>query len=128
LVGRVALIPVIVSLSYEVLRWGARHRANPVVHWIFIPGIWLQKITTRQPDDAMIEVAIVSLQEALRADGESIPEGSISPQRRPMAEAEAAMRERMRREAADVEAVAGAGQATDPPASVDTMTGEGPRA
>jgi uncharacterized protein YqhQ len=105
-VGRLLLIPVIVSVSYEVLRWGAKHRSNPVVHAIFVPGIWLQKITTRQPDDSMIEVAIVSLQEALRADGEPIPEGSIDPPRRPMAEAEAATRERIRREAAEEKAAA----------------------
>jgi uncharacterized protein YqhQ len=90
--GRIALIPVIVSVSYEVLRWGARHRSNPFVRSVFMPGVWLQMITTRQPDDSMIEVAIVSLQEALRADGEPIPEGSIMPARRPMAEAEAATR------------------------------------
>jgi uncharacterized protein YqhQ len=99
--GRLALIPVIVSLSYEVLRWGAKYRANPLVHAVFAPGIWLQKITTRRPDDSMIEVAIVSLQEALRADGEPIPEGSAIPVRRPMAEAEAATRERIRREAGE---------------------------
>jgi hypothetical protein len=41
-----------------------------------MPGIWVQKITTRQPTDDMIEVAIVSLEEALVADGETVPEGS----------------------------------------------------
>jgi uncharacterized protein YqhQ len=90
--GRIALIPVIVAVSYEILRWGARHRSQPVVRWIFMPGLWLQMITTRQPDDSMIEVAIVSLQEALRADGEAIPEGSIMPARRTIAEAQAASR------------------------------------
>jgi uncharacterized protein YqhQ len=91
-VGRLVLIPVIVAVSYEVLRWGAKHRAQPVVRWIFLPGIWLQSITTRRPDDAMIEVAIVSLEEALRADGEPIPAGSIYPARRTMARAEAESR------------------------------------
>ncbi len=88
ILGRLLLIPVIVAVSYEVLRWGARHRAHPLVHWIFMPGLWLQAITTRQPDDSMIEVAIVSLQEALRADGEAIPEGSAFPARRTMAQAD----------------------------------------
>jgi len=101
-VGRLALIPVIVAVSYEVLRWGARHRQHPLVRWIFMPGIWLQMITTRQPDDSMIEVAIVSLEEALRADGEAIPDGSAMPARRTMAEADAATR--ASREAAEREA------------------------
>ncbi len=86
ILGRIALIPVIVAVSYEVLRWGARHRDHVLVRWIFLPGIWLQMLTTRQPDDSMIEVAIVSLQEALAADGEPIPAGSLEPPRRPMSE------------------------------------------
>ena len=102
ILGRLAQIPVIVAVSYEVLRWGARHRSHPVVRSIFMPGIWLQSITTRQPDDSMIEVAIVSLQEALRADGEAIPEGSIYPARRSMAQASA--ESRSAREAAEREA------------------------
>jgi uncharacterized protein YqhQ len=87
LLARLALIPVIVAASYEVLRWGARHRANRLVRWIYEPGIWLQKITTRQPDDSMIEVAVVSLEEALRADGEPLPAGSMEPARRMLAPA-----------------------------------------
>ena len=102
IVGRLALVPVIVAVSYEVLRWGAKHRTQPVVRWIFLPGIWLQSITTRRPDDSMIEVAIVSLEEALRADGETIPEGSIYPARRTMAQAQAEAR--AAREAAEREA------------------------
>jgi uncharacterized protein YqhQ len=88
LVGRVVLIPVIASVSYEVLRFGARHRENWLVRWLFLPGIWLQAITTKQPDDGMIEVAMVSMQEALRANGETAPAGSDEPERRPLTEAD----------------------------------------
>lgn len=84
LVGRVALIPVIAGVSYELLRFGARHRSNTLIRWIFMPGIWLQMITTRQPDDRMVEVAIVSMSEALRADGEPVPHGSVVPPSRPL--------------------------------------------
>jgi uncharacterized protein YqhQ len=84
IVGRIALIPVIAAVSYEVLRWGARHRAHPLVRWLFQPGIWLQAITTKQPDGGMIEVAIASMQEALRANGERAPAGSLDPERRPL--------------------------------------------
>ena len=89
IVGRIALIPVIAAVSYEVLRWGARHRGHPLVRWLFQPGIWLQKITTRQPDSGMIEVAIASMQEALRSNGEQPPAGSEDPPRRRLRELEA---------------------------------------
>jgi uncharacterized protein YqhQ len=85
-VGRIALIPVIAAVSYEVLRWGARHRTHPLVRWLFLPGIWLQAITTKQPDQGMIEVAIASMQEALRANGERPAAGSLDPARRPLRE------------------------------------------
>jgi uncharacterized protein YqhQ len=83
--GRVAFIPVIAAVSYELLRFGARHRSNPVVRAVFMPGIWLQLITTRQPDDGMIDVAIVSMEKALVADGEVVPPGSAVPASRPLA-------------------------------------------
>ena len=82
--SRVVLIPVIAAVGYEILRAGARHRRNPLVHAILMPGIWVQKITTRQPTDDMIEVAIVSLEEALLADGETVPEGSADFARAPL--------------------------------------------
>jgi uncharacterized protein YqhQ len=83
-VSRVLLIPVIASVGYELLRLGARHRGNPVVRVIMWPGILVQMITTKQPTDDMIEVAIVALEEALRADGEPIPEGGLNLARDPM--------------------------------------------
>ena len=82
--SRILLIPVIAALGYELLRWGARHRGNPVVRVIMWPGILVQKITTRQPTDDMIEVAIVSMQEALSADGETIPANSEQLEHDPM--------------------------------------------
>jgi uncharacterized protein YqhQ len=82
--GRILLIPVIAAVSYELLRFGARHRANRVVRWVFMPGIWLQLITTKQPDDDMIEVAVASMREALAISGDDAPEGSLDPERRPM--------------------------------------------
>ena len=84
IIGRILLIPVIAAVSYELLRFGARHRSNRVVRWIFMPGIWLQLITTKQPDDDMIEVAVASMREALTISGDSAPVGSLDPERRPM--------------------------------------------
>jgi uncharacterized protein YqhQ len=82
--GRLALLPVIASIAYEILRFGARHRHRWWIRWLFLPGIWLQAITTRQPDESMIEVAIASMREALAANGEEAPLGSLDPPRRPI--------------------------------------------
>jgi uncharacterized protein YqhQ len=82
--SRILLIPVIAAVGYEILRWGARHRANTIVRAIMWPGILVQMITTRQPTDGMIEVAIVSMEQALEADGEAIPEGSAALERSPL--------------------------------------------
>ena len=84
IVGRIVLIPVVASVAYEVLRWGARRRDQWWIRWLFLPGIWLQAITTKQPDDSMIEVAVASMQEALAANDETAPEGSIDPAREPI--------------------------------------------
>jgi uncharacterized protein YqhQ len=84
ILGRIALIPVIAAVAYEMLRFGARHRHRWWIRWLFLPGIWLQGITTRQPDDSMIEVAIASMREALAANGEDAPAGSLDPERRPI--------------------------------------------
>ena len=84
ILSRILLIPVIAAVGYEILRWGARHRANPIVKVIMWPGILVQMITTKQPTDDMIEVAIVSMEEALRADGEDLPAASGVLERDPM--------------------------------------------
>jgi uncharacterized protein YqhQ len=107
--SRIILIPVIAAVGYELLRLGARHRTNPIVRVIMWPGILVQTITTKQPTDDMIEVAIVSMEEALAADGEAIPEGSTPFSRQTLAEAMAAVTI-----ADGVEAVAV--DAADPPA------------
>ena len=66
--SRVLFIPVIAALSYEVIRFSGAHRHNPLTQLITIPGLTLQKLTTRQPDDSQIEVAIMAMDTALAAD------------------------------------------------------------
>ncbi len=85
-VSRILLVPVIAAVGYEILKWGARYRSNRVVRAIMWPGILVQMITTKQPSDDQIEVAIVSMQQALEADGESIPQGSEIFARDPLPE------------------------------------------
>jgi uncharacterized protein YqhQ len=82
--SRILLIPVIASVGYEILRFGARHRANPLVKVLLYPGLIVQMITTKQPSDDMIEVAIVSMEQALEADGEPVPAGSGDFVREPL--------------------------------------------
>jgi len=83
-VSRILLIPVIAAVGYEILRFGARHRKNRLVKVLLYPGLLVQMITTKQPTDDMIEVAIVSMEQALEADGASVPAGSGEFERRPM--------------------------------------------
>ena len=80
-VSRILLIPVIAGIGYEILKFGARHRANFLVRAIMAPGILVQMITTKRPTDDQIEVAIVSMEQALEADGETVPTGSELPER-----------------------------------------------
>ena len=82
--SRILLIPVIAAVGYEILKFGARHRRNPVVKVLLYPGLLVQMITTKRPTDDMIEVAIVSMEQALVADGESVPAGSDAFELRPM--------------------------------------------
>ncbi|MBI2862887.1 MAG: DUF1385 domain-containing protein [Chloroflexi bacterium] len=69
ILSRILLIPVIVALAYEFMRWGARHSTNSIVRLILAPGLLLQALTTRQPTLDQIEVAIAAIQHALAADG-----------------------------------------------------------
>jgi uncharacterized protein YqhQ len=54
---RILLLPVVAGLAYEVLRLGA-DQSNPLLRWLAVPGLWLQRITTKEPDDEQVEVAI----------------------------------------------------------------------
>lgn len=62
ILSRIVLLPVVAGVSYEFLKFTGRHISNPVVKVLSWPGLMLQKLTTKEPDDEMIEVAIVSLQ------------------------------------------------------------------
>ena len=70
IVARIVLVPVIAALGYEVIYFGARHAKNPLMRAVLAPGLWLQALTTRQPDEKQIEVALLALNSALEADRE----------------------------------------------------------
>ncbi|NLD19712.1 MAG: DUF1385 domain-containing protein [Clostridiales bacterium] len=67
IISRLLLLPVIAGLSYELLRWAGRSD-NIVVKILSMPGLYLQKITTKEPDDSMLEVAIAAVK-AVQAAG-----------------------------------------------------------
>ncbi len=66
--SRIALLPVIAGLSYELLKLSAKYKKNPIFSVIIFPGLMLQKITTSKPNDKQIEVAIKSLKDVLEAE------------------------------------------------------------
>ncbi len=74
LIARILLIPVIAMLSYEFIRFSARHINNPLMRAIITPSLALQSLTTRPPDDSMIEVAIAALKRVLDIEGSLVIE------------------------------------------------------
>ena len=72
--SRILAVPVIAGLAFEMLRLGARFPKSRVVHSLMVPGLWLQKITTKPPTTDQIEVAIASFNEVLRREQELAPE------------------------------------------------------
>jgi uncharacterized protein YqhQ len=65
---RVALLPVVIGLSYEVLRFTNSVRSVPLLRYLGYPGLWLQLLTTKEPTDDQVEVAIASFERMLEAD------------------------------------------------------------
>jgi uncharacterized protein YqhQ len=68
LVSRIVLIPVVAGISYELLKLSARFKHNFVMKAIVYPGLMMQKLTTKEPDEKQIEVALVSLKEVLKLE------------------------------------------------------------
>lgn len=70
LVVRILMLPVVAGVSYEIIKWAGRS-SSWLSRVVSAPGMWLQKITTREPDESQIEVAIASLKSVLVADPEA---------------------------------------------------------
>jgi len=66
--SRILLLPVIAAVSYEVIRFSGQHQTALIGKALAIPGLWLQRLTTREPDDEQIEVAIRAMETAVAAD------------------------------------------------------------
>lgn len=68
---RIALLPLVAGFSYEIIRLSARKESGFVFKLITLPGVWLQNITTKEPDDQQLEVAIEALKESLKLEPQS---------------------------------------------------------
>ncbi|MGH2583904.1 MAG: DUF1385 domain-containing protein, partial [Dehalococcoidia bacterium] len=79
LVSRLLLIPAIAGLAYEVLRAMAEHADNRLVRPLIRPNLELQSLTTREPADDQIELAIVALRSVLVLDGVPEPASTAAP-------------------------------------------------
>ena len=66
--SRLLLIPIIAALAYEYIKFSAAHVNNPLISLMLKPGLALQRLTTREPDEKMLEVAITALERVLATD------------------------------------------------------------
>jgi len=73
LLSRLLLLPVVAGVSYELVKLAGAHKGSRLLGMLVAPGMWLQKITTREPTPDQIEVAIRALEEALRLDAARTP-------------------------------------------------------
>jgi uncharacterized protein YqhQ len=71
LVSRVIVIPIVAGIAFEFIMWSARHQDSALVRALVWPGLQMQKLTTREPTDDMVEVAMASLKKVLSMEKES---------------------------------------------------------
>ena len=83
--SRILLLPVIAALGYEFIYFTSRHCNNPVMKVLLTPGLWLQSLSTRQPDDKQLEVALAALKKVLEVEQ---PERVAAPEAIPNAAAQ----------------------------------------
>jgi uncharacterized protein YqhQ len=70
--SRIVLVPVIAALGYEFIHFGANHTNNIVIRILLAPGLWLQALTTREPNDEQLKVGIMAMKTAVEADQETV--------------------------------------------------------
>jgi uncharacterized protein YqhQ len=69
---RILLLPVIAGIAYELIRFAGRHTGNRILMTLLAPGLWLQRLTTREPTLDQLEVSIRALREVLEREGTSV--------------------------------------------------------
>lgn len=78
LLVRIALMPLVAGLSYEVIRYAAKKESSAIFKLMTLPGLWLQNITTQEPDNKQLEVAITALKESLKLEPLEIKTAPVS--------------------------------------------------
>ena len=73
IISRIALLPVIAGVAYELIRFAGKHQDNRVLMTALAPGLWLQRLTTREPTLDQLEVSIRALREVLDHEGRLSP-------------------------------------------------------
>jgi uncharacterized protein YqhQ len=76
IVTRILLLPVIAGIAYELIRFAGKHQSNTYVMALLAPGLWLQRLTTRQPTLDQIEVSIQALQDVLAREEHAAPDAA----------------------------------------------------
>ena len=74
ILSRILLLPVIAGLAYELIRYAGKHQSNRVLMTLLAPGLWLQRLTTREPSDDQVEVSIRALRSVLDREAAETPE------------------------------------------------------
>jgi uncharacterized protein YqhQ len=74
ILSRILLLPVIAGLAYEVIRYAGMHQSNRVLMTLLAPGLWLQRLTTREPSDDQVEVSIRALERVIEREQAETPE------------------------------------------------------
>ncbi len=77
--SRIVLVPVVAALAYEAIRAGGKYRHRRLVGWLFAPNLWLQALTTREPEDDQIEIAITAMREAVAQEEGRAASASTQP-------------------------------------------------
>ncbi len=78
LLVRIALMPLVAGLSYEVIRYAAKKESGAIFKFMTMPGLWLQNITTQEPDGEQLEVAIRALDESLKLEPAEVVGGRLA--------------------------------------------------
>ncbi len=78
-VSRIVLIPIVAAIAYEMIRFGAAHQSNPIVRVLLAPGLAMQSLTTREPDDNQVAVAITALKAVIAEEKAPAPDMIAHP-------------------------------------------------
>jgi uncharacterized protein YqhQ len=80
IIAHLPFLPLVMGISFEILKASGKHATRPLIRLMILPGLWFQKITTREPDEHQLEVALQALRAALDHHDEPVSPQPISAQ------------------------------------------------